>query len=151
MTIPASHYPTGPAALALAWPVGDDFTSDEWAVLIDGGPVNLSGPGWVTHGQARSRTTGDVLASWSSAATDPGTEGQVLLRTVQVPLSDGSFLTTSTVRLRHSAAVSQLWGPVVGEVEVEITRRPDPTGPVTDNRTIGKGTVRASGEGDVSQ
>lgn len=147
MTIPTTAYDTGPALVALAWPVGDDWTSDEWAVLIDGAPVNLAEPGWVAHGQVRSRSTDTVLASWSSATTDPDVGGLVLLRTAQIPLSDGSFVTTSTLRLRHGAEVSQGWGPVVGEVEVEITRRPDPAGPPTRNRTVVKGTVRSPGDG----
>lgn len=149
MTAPTIIAP-GPAATQLVWTVGDDWTSqdeDEWAVLIDGGPVNLALPGWTVHGQVRSRSTGLLLASWSTATTDPAVAGTVVLGTAAVPLADGSFLPTSTVRLRHGVTVSRLWGAVAGEVEVEVTRRQN--GVVTLNRSIARGTAR--GTLDTSQ
>jgi hypothetical protein len=137
----------GPATAQLNWIVGDDWSSDEWAVLIDGAPVTLTDPEWTVHGQVRDRDTGLVVAQWSTAVADPDTDGQVLLGAAAIPLPDGSFVSTSTARLSHSPTVSQRWGPSSGEMEVEVTRRA--AGVITLNRTIVRGTARA--EADVSQ
>lgn len=132
----------GPASEQLDWTVGDDWTSKEWAVLLDGGPTVLTDGTWTVHGQVRSRTSGLVLAQWSTAVLDPAADGRVLLGSAAVPLADGSFLGTSTVRLAHSVDVSRRWGALAGELELEVTRVQN--GVRTVNRTIVKATARAT-------
>lgn len=138
----------GAAVVRLTWPVGDQWQSDEeWAVFVDGQPVDLTTGGWTTAARACDRRDADrTLASWSSATTDPAAGGQVVIGAADITLPDATTVTTSTVRLRHSPTVSAGWGPFTGLVDLQITRSVD--GHVTDRRTIVAGTVRA--EQDVT-
>ena len=146
----AAAQQTGAAHVRLSWTVGDSWQSDDtWAVLITGEPVDLTEGGWTVQAQARSRRDADVvLASWSSTATDPTTEGDVIIGSVDLELGDDT-VTTSTVRLAHSATAATTWGPFTGLIDCEITRRDTPDGPIVENYTVFAGTAIA--EPDVAR
>jgi len=140
----------GPASVHLSWRVGDSWASEEWVVLINGGPVDLTSYGWQVRAQARS-SGGLVLAEWSSLTVDPGTSGRVVIGEAAVPLvPDGPDVVTSSVRLTHSPSVSKRWGPFVAIGDVEVMRRPQPdldpsAGPV-ENYTIAVAQIVARQE-----
>lgn len=130
------------ALVRFRWTAGDRWDSDEYAVFVDGQPVDLTA-GWTAFAQVISRRdSGLVLATWSSAVTDPELDGRITFGSAIIPLA-GEDITTGTVQLHHSPAVSARWGPIVGELGCRITQRASPDGPATDGRTIVAGSVRA--------
>lgn len=136
----------GALAVKLRWRVGDSWSSNEWAVLVNGAPVDLTAGGWQVRAQARGRAADeDVIAQWGTHVVGAGT---VALGTATVVLDDdGTELVTSTVQIRHTPAVSRGWGSLVGEFDAEVIRRPipdlDPNTPPVENYTIAVGTVHA--------
>lgn len=120
----------------LSFLIGDTWVSPEaFAVLLDDAPVDLTVGGWVVTAQARpTRADSTVLVEWSTG------NGRVLLGTAAVTLSTGATVSTSTIRLKHSAAASAAWLPFVGEYDCQIQRGPadDP-----ERYTVLTGTVRA--------
>lgn len=134
----------GMLRLDLKFRIGDTWSSEQWAVLVNGGPVNLGDPGWSVRAQCRD-TDGALVAEWSTA------NDRVRLGTAVVTLDDdGPELTTSTVQLHHDPAAFD--APFEGRVECEITRHlvpdpesdPDPTAAPAENYTIAFGRCRAS-------
>lgn len=142
----------GPLALDLRFRVGDTWSSEEWAVLVNGGPVDLTVAGWTVRAQCRERPgDSEVLAEWSLG------NGRVRLGLATFKLfADGPELTTSTVQLHHGPG--DIPRPFDGHIDCEITRRavpdpdqpdPDPDAAPLENYTIAAGRCRA--EQDVTR
>lgn len=126
----------GPLHADLTFVLGDSWAAPEaWAVLLNDLAVDLASGGWVVTAHARAEPADPtVLVEWSTG------NGRILLEDASVTLSTGAVVTTSTVRLRHSAAASATWAPFAGGFDCQIQR-----GPVDDPEryTIASGTVRA--------
>lgn len=117
----------------LRFRLGDTWTSEPWAVLVDDEPVDLAADGWTVRCQARRRWSDEVLQEWS---TDNGLI-QLGVTTVEYgdPAQSGE---TSTIRLKHSAAESDSWDPFSSDFEIEIERG---TGADIERHTIVYGRV----------
>ena len=124
-----------PLRVDLSFLLGDTWAAAEaWAVVINDAAVDLA-VGWTVRAQARpSSPDSTVLFEWST------TNSRVLLGTAAVTLSTGVTVTTSTVRLRHSAIATAAVQPFVGELDCQIERG-DPADP--ERYTIAAGSVRA--------
>lgn len=138
--------PLGPERrLNLRFHLGDNWSSEQLAVLINGAPVDLTLNGWQVRAQARrTRTTTDALVTWSSLNT---TGPRVHLAQATVTLADGTKVVTSTVQLRHGPE-SRRWPAFTGAAfDCEIIRRPvpdpDPSADPLENYTIAVGRVSA--------
>lgn len=92
------------AVVDLAWNVGDTWTSDPYAVLIDGDPVDLA-VGWTVRGYVAGADA--PRCEWTSTEDGGGT---VVIGRADVELADGTVVPTSTVRLTHTAAQSSAAG-----------------------------------------
>jgi hypothetical protein len=134
-----------PAGVALWFRLGDTWSSpDTWAVLINGGPVDLTTNGWRAQAQARARPDSEPLVTWSS---DNTTGPRIVLGQATVTLFDGTQVLTSTVRLRHGPE-SRRWPAFTGALfDCEIIRRPvpdpDPAADPLENYTILSGRITA--------
>lgn len=116
--------------------LGDDFATDEFAVLIDDEPVILDpAAGWSVRAQARARRddAGPAAIEWTTG------NGRIRVGSATLAV-DSTAVTTSTVQLRHGPE-SETWLPLVGEYECEITRTVG--GQILANRTILGGRVVA--------
>lgn len=122
----------GPLDAPITFRVGDTWVGPAWGVIVDGIAVDLAA-GWTVRAQARRRPEHpDVLMEWSTAL------GRVLLGTAVVTRADGSTVTTSTIRLTHTASAAAALQPFGGHYDCEIVQTA--TG-VT--HTIAAGTVHA--------
>jgi hypothetical protein len=103
---------------------GDTWESPQWAVAINGQPVDFSV--WTVTAQARDRD-GVLLHTW--------TGDRVVYGSATIRLTGGSLLVTGTVQLlirpRDWADLPRQWE---GAVEVEMTI--GPTGNPEERRTI---------------
>lgn len=122
-----------PLRADLTFRVGDTFTGPIWAVVVNGTAVDLTA-GWTVRAQARPRAgSSTVLMEWSTDL------GRVVLGTATVTRGDGSTVTTSTVRLVHTAADGAALLAFTGRYDCEITKG-------IENYTITEGAVVAAGD-----
>lgn len=111
---------------------GDSWTSQIWAVILPGGlGVDLV-DGWTVEGTIREKRGGEIVYSYT---LDEG----VQLGQAEVPLSNGTKVTTSTVELHHSGLTSGTWPLFIGPWDCEI-RKDD------EVYTIVAGTFRLIGQ-----
>lgn len=125
---------TATLRVELSFPLGDTWAASEaWALLIGDADVDLT-DGWGVTAQARATDDATVLAEWSTA------NGRIALGRADVELEDGTTIETSTVQLRHSAAVSSAWQPFVADFDCQVERG---IGADVERYTIASGTIRA--------
>lgn len=137
---------SGPLRIDWTYRVGDTWSSEILAVIVDGEAVQLddgpdTDPGWVVLAQARFGA--QVIASWSTA------DGTVALGTADVQLEDGTTITTSTVQLNHDPGESRERGPFGrSPIEVEVSRYEQPgDADPAESYTIAAGWVTALPDG----
>lgn len=115
--------------------IGDTFWApQEWALAVDGQPVDLANGPWVVRAQVRRRPTDSVITY------DFSPDGLVIgSATLQVGDTE---IVTSTVRLHIPAATTAGFGEWRGVWDVELSH---PTLDVNGGlwrRTIRSGTIR---------
>lgn len=120
-------------AVNLKFRLGDTWASDEWAVLVDDLPVLLDTDGWRVTCQAKRAPDTPVLHEWSLD------NNGVILGRVDVQFA-GSEETeeTSTIRITHSASISEEWDPFSASFEIQIERG---TGTDIERHTVVAGTI----------
>ena len=135
----------GPLRIDWTYRVGDTFTSEAFAVLVDGAPVVLDdGPGgWSALAQARH---GDVVvAAWSSE------DDTIAFGVADINDADGALVSTATVALTHTPTQSRSRGPFGRTpIEVEVSRYAPDAAPGADpveSYTIAAGWVTALPDG----
>ena len=118
---------------------GDTWRSPRWAVVIGADPVDLT-DGWSVKAQIRAwPQSGTAIHSWGPTGVD--------LDTADVQVG-GTTLTTSTVRLRLTAAQTAALGAVAGVWDLEISH------PTFDNGELYRKTLvtgRVSSTEDVTR
>jgi len=111
--------------------VGDTWSSPTWAILLPGGfGVDLA-DGWeVKASVKRHRAEGGAEVYVWSEDEDGVTLGQV-----EVTLTNGTTVTTSTMKLRHAGEASEDWPIFVGRWDIEISKG-------VEDYTVAAGTFR---------
>lgn len=100
--------------------LGDSWTSDTYAILVNGAPVDLTG--WRVFAQVR--VGGAVVAEWSTSSNT--------VTITQATLDDGRE--TSAIALRHSPAESRQRGPFgPSPFECEVSRYASAATPDTED------------------
>jgi hypothetical protein len=110
--------------------VGDTWGSPTWAVIMPGGVgVDLAN-GWSMRASVRREPRDGSTTVYTYQAPIG-----ITLGTTAVTLANGTTVTTSTVALRHTGAVSQEWPIFVGRWDFEISKG-------GEDYTIAAGSIR---------